>query len=288
MNVYVVKQQVQSRAIEFLSSVFKKSLNAVFFLSRIKEYVLSEKLENLLCPLFTVVGIWHLNISSCTLFMGKSVPYLFLVACPAAPAAEPAAGAAGARVALPVAAARALGAAGLRPARPAALLPRARPLPEWHRARPQPSQLHCDTQPRAGVPVAAAGRQPAARAHAAAPGLAARAAAPRRPRQPAAAARPRARRARPTRRATRARRAHRHGAAEHLVHRQRGGRRAPAGHQPAQHHVRHAHVPHPLPTRPSLGRNSFQQLEQEEDANEKGFYISFDNEPRNDRSRLCA
>ncbi|XP_073942237.1 calmodulin-regulated spectrin-associated protein patronin isoform X4 [Choristoneura fumiferana] len=35
----------------------------------------------------------------------------------------------------------------------------------------------------------------------------------------------------------------------------------------------------PSPTRPSLNRNSFQQLEQEEDANEKGFYISFDNEP---------
>ncbi|XP_049884138.1 patronin-like isoform X9 [Pectinophora gossypiella] len=36
----------------------------------------------------------------------------------------------------------------------------------------------------------------------------------------------------------------------------------------------------PSPTRPSLSRNSFQQIEQEEanDANEKGFYISFDNE----------
>lgn len=36
----------------------------------------------------------------------------------------------------------------------------------------------------------------------------------------------------------------------------------------------------PSPTRPSLGRNSFQQLEQEEPAetNEKGFYISFDND----------
>lgn len=36
----------------------------------------------------------------------------------------------------------------------------------------------------------------------------------------------------------------------------------------------------PSPTRPSLGRNSFQQLEHEEpaDTNEKGFYISFDND----------
>ncbi|XP_072937138.1 patronin isoform X3 [Epargyreus clarus] len=46
----------------------------------------------------------------------------------------------------------------------------------------------------------------------------------------------------------------------------------------------------PSPTRPSLSRNSFQQLEQEEsDANEKGFYISFDNEqPKRPKPPLRA
>ncbi|KAJ0182119.1 hypothetical protein K1T71_002841 [Dendrolimus kikuchii] len=47
----------------------------------------------------------------------------------------------------------------------------------------------------------------------------------------------------------------------------------------------------PSPTRPSLGRSSFQQLEQEEAAetNEKGFYISFDNEqPKRPKPPLRA
>ncbi|XP_060802927.1 patronin isoform X2 [Amyelois transitella] len=34
----------------------------------------------------------------------------------------------------------------------------------------------------------------------------------------------------------------------------------------------------PSPTRPSLNRNSFQQMEEESEKNEKGFYISFDND----------
>lgn len=44
----------------------------------------------------------------------------------------------------------------------------------------------------------------------------------------------------------------------------------------------------PSPTRPSLSRNSFQQLEQESE-NEKGFYISFDNEqPKRPKPPLRA
>ncbi|XP_037297737.1 patronin isoform X11 [Manduca sexta] len=47
----------------------------------------------------------------------------------------------------------------------------------------------------------------------------------------------------------------------------------------------------PSPTRPSLNRNSFQQLEQEEagESNEKGFYISFDNDqPKRPKPPLRA
>lgn len=47
----------------------------------------------------------------------------------------------------------------------------------------------------------------------------------------------------------------------------------------------------PSPTRPSLSRNSFQQLEQEEpsEPNEKGFYISFDNDqPKRPKPPLRA
>ncbi|XP_052747057.1 patronin isoform X3 [Bicyclus anynana] len=45
----------------------------------------------------------------------------------------------------------------------------------------------------------------------------------------------------------------------------------------------------PSPTRPSLGRNSFQRLEQREEPNEKGFYISFDNEqPKRPKPPLRA
>lgn len=46
----------------------------------------------------------------------------------------------------------------------------------------------------------------------------------------------------------------------------------------------------PSPTRPSLSRNSFQQLEQEEaEHNEKGFYISFDNDqPKRPKPPLRA
>lgn len=47
----------------------------------------------------------------------------------------------------------------------------------------------------------------------------------------------------------------------------------------------------PSPTRPSLNRNSFQQLEQEEtsEQNEKGFYISFDNDqPKRPKPPLRA
>ncbi|CAG9784120.1 unnamed protein product [Diatraea saccharalis] len=45
----------------------------------------------------------------------------------------------------------------------------------------------------------------------------------------------------------------------------------------------------PSPTRPSLGRNSFQQPDESADNNEKGFYISFDNEqPKRPKPPLRA
>ncbi|XP_041968719.1 patronin isoform X3 [Aricia agestis] len=45
----------------------------------------------------------------------------------------------------------------------------------------------------------------------------------------------------------------------------------------------------PSPTRPSLSRNSFQQLEDEAEQNEKGFYISFDNDqPKRPKPPLRA